>query len=176
MPTDIGASRLAAFESFVHTTCPICGRAARRETDVSDNSLDSAWYFLRYLSHDDETRPWDPDLVRKWLPVDMYIGGAEHSVLHLMYVRFLTMELHGRGPLEFEEPFKRFRANGMITKDGAKISKSKGNIVNPDDYITPFGADVFRYYLEFMGPYQAGGYFSDLGIGWLFFFSPCALS
>ncbi len=165
MPTGTGASPLAAIESFVHTTCPICGQAARRETDVSDNFLDSAWYFLRYLSHDDEARPWDPDLLRKWLPVDMYIGGAEHSVLHLMYVRFLTMALHDLGHLEFEEPFKRFRANGMITKDGAKISKSKGNIVNPDTYITRFGADVFRVYLMFMGPYQAGGDFSDQGIG-----------
>ena len=165
MPTGTGASPLAAIESFVHTTCPICGHAARRETDVSDNFLDSAWYFLRYFSHDDETQPWDPDLLRKWLPVDMYIGGAEHSVLHLMYARFLTMSLHDLGHLEFEEPFKRFRANGMITKDGAKISKSKGNIVNPDSYITRFGTDVFRVYLMFMGPYQAGGDFSDHGIG-----------
>ncbi|TMF47448.1 MAG: leucine--tRNA ligase [Chloroflexi bacterium] len=165
MPTGTGASPLAAIESFVHTTCPICGHAARRETDVSDNFLDSAWYFLRYFSHDDETQPWDPDLLRKWLPVDMYIGGAEHSVLHLMYARFLTRSLHDLGHLEFEEPFKRFRANGMITKDGAKISKSKGNIVNPDSYITRFGTDVFRVYLMFMGPYQAGGDFSDHGIG-----------
>jgi len=165
MPTGTGVSPLAAIESFVNTTCPICGQPARRETDVNDNFLDSAWYFLRYFSHDDETQPWDPALVRKWLPVDMYIGGAEHSVLHLMYVRFLTMALHDLGHLEFEEPFKRFRANGMITKDGAKISKSKGNIVNPDDYITRFGADVFRVYLVFMGPYQAGGDFSDRGIG-----------
>ncbi|HEV2654685.1 MAG TPA: leucine--tRNA ligase, partial [Ktedonobacteraceae bacterium] len=165
MPTGTGASPLAAIESFVHTTCPICGQAARRETNVSDNFLDSAWYFLRYFSHDDEMQPWDPDLLRKWLPVDMYIGGAEHSVLHLMYVRFLTMALHDLGHLEVEEPFKRFRANGMITKDGAKISKSKGNIVNPDSYITRFGADVFRVYLMFMGPYQAGGDFSDRGIG-----------
>ncbi len=165
MPTGTGASPLAAIESFVHTTCPICGQPARRETDVSDNFLDSAWYFLRYFSHDDETQPWNPDLLRKWLPVDMYIGGAEHSVLHLMYVRFLSMALHDLGHLEFEEPFKRFRANGMITKDGAKISKSKGNIVNPDSYITRFGADVFRVYLMFMGPYQAGGDFSDRGIG-----------
>lgn len=164
MPTGTGVSPLAAIESFVQTTCPVCGRPARRETDVSDNFLDSAWYFLRYLSHDDETRPWDPVLVRKWLPADMYIGGGEHSVLHLMYVRFLTMALHDLGHLEFAEPFKRFRANGTITKDGAKISKSKGNIVNPDDYIARFGADVFRVYLIFMGPYLAGGDFSDRGI------------
>jgi leucyl-tRNA synthetase len=165
MPTGTGVSPLAAIESFVNTTCPICGQPARRETDVSDNFLDSAWYFLRYLSHDDDTQPWDSALARKWLPVDMYIGGAEHSVLHLMYVRFITMALHDLGYLEFEEPFKRFRANGTITKDGAKISKSKGNVVNPDDYITRFGADVFRVYLMFMGPYEAGGDFSDRGIG-----------
>ncbi|HEV2580162.1 MAG TPA: class I tRNA ligase family protein, partial [Ktedonobacteraceae bacterium] len=165
MPTGTGVSPLAAVEEFVNTTCPICGQPARRETDVSDNSLDSAWYFLRYLSHDDDSQAWDPALARKWLPVAMYIGGAEHSVLHLMYARFITMALHDLGYLEFEEPFKRFRANGMITKDGAKISKSKGNIVNPDDYITRFGADVFRVYLMFMGPYDAGGDFSDRGIG-----------
>ncbi|HET8845440.1 MAG TPA: leucine--tRNA ligase, partial [Ktedonobacteraceae bacterium] len=164
MPTGTGASPLAAIESFVKTTCPICGQPARRETDVSDNFLDSAWYFLRYLSHDDETQPWDPALVRKWLPAAMYIGGGEHSVLHLMYVRFLTMALHDLGYLSFAEPFKRFRANGTITKDGAKISKSKGNVVNPDDYIARFGADVFRVYLMFMGPYLVGGDFSDHGI------------
>lgn len=165
MPTGTGVSPLAAIESFVNTTCPICGQPARRETDVSDNFLDSAWYFLRYLSHNDDTQPWNPALARKWLPVDMYIGGVEHSVLHMMYVRFITMALHDLGYLEFEEPFKRFRANGTITKGGAKISKSRGNVVNPDDYILRFGADVFRVYLVFMGPYEAGGDFSDRGIG-----------
>jgi leucyl-tRNA synthetase len=165
MPTGTGVSPLAAIPDFVNTTCPICGRPARRETDVSDNFLDSAWYYLRYLSHDDETQPWDPALARKWLPVDMYIGGGEHSVLHLMYARFITMALHDLGYLEFEEPFKRFRANGTITMGGAKISKSKGNVINPDDYIARFGADVFRVYLMFMGPYEDGGDFSDRGIG-----------
>jgi leucyl-tRNA synthetase len=165
MPTGTGVSPLAAIEEFVNTTCPICGQSARRETDVSDNFLDSAWYYLRYLSHDDETQAWDPALTRKWLPVDMYIGGGEHSVLHLMYARFIAMALHDLGYLEFEEPFKRFRANGTITRDGAKISKSKGNVLNPDDYIARFGTDVFRVYLMFMGPYDAGGDFSDRGIG-----------
>jgi len=165
MPTGTGASPLAAIESFVNTTCPVCGQPARRETDVSDNFLDSAWYYLRYPSSHDETHPWDPELTRKWLPVDMYIGGPEHSVLHLMYVRFITMALHDLGYLPFEEPFKRFRAHGTITKDGAKIAKSKGNVINPDGYIAHFGADVFRLYLMFMGPYEFGGDFSDRGIG-----------
>lgn len=164
-PTGTGASPLAAIESFVNTTCPVCGKPARRETDVNDNFLDSAWYFLRYPSTEDDTQPWNPALTRKWLPVDMYIGGAEHSVLHLMYVRFVTMALHDLGHLHFDEPFKRFRAHGTITRDGAKISKSRGNVVNPDDFIAHFGTDVFRMYLMFMGPYEIGGDFSDRGIG-----------
>ncbi|HEV8193852.1 MAG TPA: class I tRNA ligase family protein, partial [Ktedonobacterales bacterium] len=164
-PTGTGASPLAHISEFVETTCPICGKPARRETDVSDNFLDSAWYYLRYPSSDDDTQPWDPKLTRKWLPVDMYIGGAEHSVLHLMYARFITMAMHDLGHLEFEEPFKRFRANGIITAEGAKISKSKGNVINPDEYIARYGADVFRTYLVFMGPYELGGDFSDRGIG-----------
>ncbi|HET8850983.1 MAG TPA: leucine--tRNA ligase [Ktedonobacteraceae bacterium] len=165
LPTGTGTSPLAQIDSFVNTICPICGQPARRETDVSDNFLDSSWYFLRYPSSDDETQPWDPELTRKWLPVDMCIGGAEHSVLHLMYVRFITMALHDLGHLDFAEPFKRFRANGTITKDGAKISKSRGNVINPDGYIAHFGADVIRVYLMFMGPYEAGGDFNDRGIG-----------
>jgi leucyl-tRNA synthetase len=165
MPTGTGVSPLAKVESFVNTTCPICGQPARRETDVSDNFLDSSWYFLRYPSNNDETQPWDPDLTRKWLPIDMYIGGVEHSVLHLMYARFITMALHDLGYLDFSEPFKRFRANGTITKGGAKISKSKGNVINPDDYINRFGTDAFRLHLMFMLPYEAGGDFNDRGIG-----------
>ena len=165
MPTGTGASPLAQIASFVNTTCPICGQPARRETDVSDNFLDSAWYYLRYPSTDDDTQPWNPDMTRKWLPPRMYIGGAEHSVLHLMYSRFITMALHDLGYLDFDEPFPRFRANGMITRDGGKMSKSKGNIIDPDEYMDRYGADVFRTYLLFMGPYDAGGDFSDRGIG-----------
>jgi leucyl-tRNA synthetase len=163
-PTGTGSSPLAAIPSFVATTCPSCNGPARRETDVSDNFLDSAWYFLRYPSTEFDDRPFDAELTRKWLPVDMYIGGREHSVLHLMYTRFITMALHDLGFLPFDEPFKRFRAHGTITKDGAKISKSRGNVVNPDAYIARWGADTVRTYLMFMGPYTQGGDFSDRGI------------
>jgi leucyl-tRNA synthetase len=163
-PTGTGSSPLAAIPSFVNTTCPACGGPARRETDVSDNFLDSAWYFLRYPSAEFDDRPFDAELTAKWLPVDMYIGGREHSVLHLMYTRFITMALHDLGHLPFEEPFKRFRAHGIITKDGAKISKSRGNVINPDEYIETWGADTLRTYLMFMGPYTQGGDFSDRGI------------
>lgn len=163
-PDDSGKSPLARIESFVNTTCPQCGNNARRDTDVSDNFLDSAWYFLRYPSTDRDDVPMDPEITKKWLPVDMYIGGNEHAVLHLMYTRFLCMALHDLGYLHFEEPFKRFRAHGLIIKDGAKMSKSKGNIVNPDAYIEKYGADTFRMYLMFLGPYQEGGDFRDRGI------------
>lgn len=164
-PGGVGSSPLARIPEFVNTVCPVCGQPARRETDVSDNFLDSAWYFLRYPSSADETRAWDPEITRKWLPVDMYIGGAEHSVLHLLYARFITMALRDLGYLGFEEPFTRFRAHGIITKDGEKIAKSRGNIINPDVYVDTYGADAFRVYLMFMGPYEGGGDFTDAGMG-----------
>jgi leucyl-tRNA synthetase len=165
LPKATGNSPLARIPEFVETMCPICGEPARRDTDVMDNFLDSAWYYLRYPSAHDDEHAWDPEMTREWLPVDMYIGGAEHSVLHLMYARFIALAMHDLGHLDFEEPFTRFRANGTITKDGAKISKSRGNIINPDDYLDAYGADVFRAYLVFMGPYEAGGDFTDRGIG-----------
>ncbi|HEX6540480.1 MAG TPA: leucine--tRNA ligase [Ktedonobacterales bacterium] len=163
-PAGTGVAPLASDESFVRTTCPICGGPARRETDVSDNFLDSAWYYLRYPSSDDDSEPWNPKMTAKWLPVSMYTGGAEHSLLHMLYSRFITMALHDLGHLPFEEPFPHFRANGTITRHGAKISKSKGNIINPDDYINRYGADVFRVYLMFLGPYEADADFSDRNI------------
>ena len=164
-PTGTGLSPLAQDSSFVKVNCPNCGRDARRETDVSDTFLDSAWYFFRYTSAEDDTCPWRPERVRKWLPVDMYIGGAEHSVLHLLYSRFLTMAFKDLGLIShFEEPFTKFRAHGLLICKGAKMSKSKGNIVIPDDYIEKYGSDTLRCYLMFCGRYQQGGDFRDSGI------------
>ncbi len=163
-PTGTEQSPLANVESFYKTTCPTCGREARRETDVSDTFLDSAWYYLRYPSVEFDDRPFDAALTKKWLPVTNYIGGKEHSVLHLLYSRFITMALHDMGYLEFEEPFARFRAHGLLILRGAKISKSRGNIVNPDDFFQSHGADTVRAYLMFSGRYEEGGDFSDEGI------------
>ena len=163
-PDDSGVSPLARHEEWYRVPCPECGASARRETDVSDTFLDSAWYFLRYPSVGDDSRAFDPELTKKWLPVDSYIGGNEHAVLHLLYSRFVTMVLHDEGLLEFEEPYKRFRAHGHIIREGAKMSKTKGNIVNPDEYISRWGADSFRTYLMFLGGYEEGGDFRDQGI------------
>lgn len=163
-PTGTGKSPLGSVLEFVNTTCPNCGGAGKRETDVSDTFLDSSWYFLRYLSTEFDDRAFDDTLTKKWLPVDMYIGGNEHAVLHLMYTRFITMVLKDLGFIDFEEPFKKFRAHGLITKEGAKMSKSKGNVVNPDEYFQTYGADTVRTYLMFLGPYNEGGDWSDRGI------------
>jgi leucyl-tRNA synthetase len=163
-PDDSGVSPLARHDEWYHTACPQCGGTARRETDVSDTFLDSAWYFLRYPSTDFDDVPFDPGLTKRWLPVQSYIGGNEHAVLHLLYARFVTMVLHDAGIIDFEEPFTRFRAHGLIVRDGAKMSKSKGNVVNPDEYIDLWGADAFRTYLMFLGPYEEGGDFRDKGI------------
>ena len=163
-PDESGISPLARHEEWYRTTCPTCGGEARRETDVSDTFLDSAWYFLRYPSAGNEVAPFDPEVTRSWLPVHSYIGGNEHAVLHLLYARFITMALKDLGHIDFEEPFQRFRAHGLIIKDGAKMSKSRGNVVVPDAFIERFGADTFRTYLMFLGPYQEGGDFREAGI------------
>jgi leucyl-tRNA synthetase len=163
-PTGTGQSPLAQLTEWLHTSCPTCKGPAKRETDVSDTFLDISWYFFRYTSTDIKNYAFDSKRVKKWLPVSMYIGGAEHSVLHLLYSRFITMVLKDLGLIEFEEPFARFRAHGLIIKDGAKMSKSKGNVVIPDEYIKKFGADTLRSYLMFIGPFSQGGDFSDSGI------------
>ena len=163
-PDGSGESPLARAADFVDTECAQCGGAARRETDVSDNFLDSAWYFFRYPSAHRPDVVFDRERTRKWLPVDMYIGGNEHAVLHLMYTRFLTMAFKDLGLIDFEEPFIRFRANGMIVKDGSKMSKSRGNVINPDTYLDQYGADTLRMYLMFSGNFRDGGDFRDQGI------------
>jgi leucyl-tRNA synthetase len=163
-PDDTGISPLARHKEWYYAPCPVCGKQGRRETDVSDTFLDSAWYHLRYPSTEFADRPFDPARTRKWLPVTTYIGGNEHAVLHLLYSRFIAMVLHELGHVHFDEPFRKFRAHGLIVKDGAKMSKSRGNVVIPDEYIARWGADTFRMYLMFLGPFQEGGDFRDEGI------------
>jgi leucyl-tRNA synthetase len=171
-PLGTGESPLAAVPEFVHTACPRCGGPARRETDVSDNFLDSAWYYLRYTSTEFDDRPWDNDRLRRWLPVSMYVGGVEHSTLHHLYARFLWKALRctqrrdlGYIPPELgPEPFARLKLHGLIIRGGRRMSKSRGNVVNPDAYIARYGADVLRMNLLFMGRFEEGGDFSDAGI------------
>jgi leucyl-tRNA synthetase len=163
-PDDSGVSPLARHKEWYNVPCPQCGAAGRRETDVSDTFLDSSWYFLRYPSTEFADRAFDSQRTKTWLPVTSYIGGNEHAVLHLLYSRFVTMVLKDQGRVGFEEPFPKLRAHGLIVKDGAKMSKSRGNVVVPDAYIQQWGADTFRMYLMFLGPFQEGGDFRDEGI------------
>lgn len=171
-PAGDGKSPLEhAPKSWLYVPCPVCGKKAKRETDVSDTFLDSSWYFLRYPSlnaKNAQTRAFDAAVTKTWLPVDSYIGGAEHAVLHLLYSRFVTMALKDWKFLDFEEPFPFLFGHGLIIKDGAKMSKSKGNVVNPDEYIEKFGADTLRAYLMFLGPYDQGGDFRDEGIAGMY--------
>ncbi len=163
-PRGTGVSPLASVEEWVSVACPKCGEPARRETDVSDTFLDSSWYFLRYPSTDFDDVPFDRERTETWLPVDMYIGGNEHAVRHLLYARFVMRALHDLELVPVPEPFERFRAHGMIIMGGAKMSKSRGNVLNPDEYIDMHGADAFRLYMMFLGPYTVGGDFRDEGI------------
>ena len=169
LPKDVkfeptGRSPLMSHEEFKKTRCPICGGPATREVDTMDTFVDSSWYYLRYINPHDDDKPFDPDDVNRWLPVDQYIGGVEHAVLHLLYSRFVTKVLHDLGYLDFEEPFENLFTQGMIYKDGAKMSKSKGNTVSPDDMVEKYGADTLRMYILFMGPPEKDAEWSDQGI------------
>jgi leucyl-tRNA synthetase len=163
-PTGTGLSPLAAVPEFVHTTCPACGGPGRRETDVSDTFVDSAWYFLRYPSAHRDDVAFDPELTARMLPVDMYAGGPEHVARHHLYARFVTRALHDLGLVPFAEPFPMIRLHGFLLKDGAKMSKSRGNVVVPDDYLARVGADNLRMYLLFIAPFEEGGDWSDAGL------------
>ncbi len=165
-----GRSPLAAAEDWVRTECPKCGGEARRETDTMDTFVDSSWYFLRYLDPRNDEGPFARECADYWMPVDQYIGGVEHAILHLLYARFVTKALQDMGLLEAREPFANLFTQGMITRDGAKMSKSRGNTVNPAEFVERFGADSLRTYICFMGPPIKGGDWSDEGVEGIFRF------
>jgi leucyl-tRNA synthetase len=160
-----GKSPLAASEEFVNTTCPRCGGPARRETDTMDTFVDSSWYFLRYCDPHNDRAAWDRGVVDHWMPVDQYIGGVEHAILHLMYARFFTKALADMGLVGFLEPFANLFTQGMITYQGAKMSKSKGNVISPSTIVERFGADTARCYILFLGPPAQDADWSDSGVG-----------
>lgn len=162
LPT--GESPLALHEGFVNVPCPDCGRPSKRETDTMDTFVDSSWYFLRYASAGFQDGPFDPEAIKKWNPVDQYTGGVEHAVMHLLYARFFTKALRDLGLIDFDEPFVRLFNQGTIIYQHQKMSKSRGNVIAPDDYVSEVGADVVRSYLMFLGPWEAGGDWSDSGI------------
>jgi leucyl-tRNA synthetase len=162
--TPKGRSPLEAAEDWVKTKCPECDGPARRETDTMDTFVDSSWYFLRYCDASNEQAAWDPAALREWMPVDQYIGGVEHAILHLMYARFFCKALADLGHLDFEEPFKALFTQGMVTKDGAKMSKSRGNVVSPAAIIERYGADTARCYILFIGPPDQDADWSDEGM------------
>ena len=169
--TGTGVSPLMTNPDFLKVTCPKCGNIeARREVDTMDTFVCSSWYFLRYVDPYNDQQAWNPAIVNKWLPVDQYIGGAEHATMHLLYARFFTKVLYDLGLIAFDEPFQRLLHQGVITHDGDKMSKSRGNVVNPDEYIEKYGSDAFRMYMMFMGSYVDGGDWSDSGISGVYRF------
>jgi leucyl-tRNA synthetase len=165
-----GRSPLAAAEDWVRTSCPGCGGEARRETDTMDTFVDSSWYFLRYCDARNDQAPFDREVVRSWMPVDQYIGGVEHAILHLMYARFFIKALADEELLDIQEPFARLFTQGMVTREGAKMSKSRGNVVSPQDFVERYGADTTRCYILYVGHPAEGGDWSDEGIDGLFRF------
>lgn len=168
--TGKGTSPIATAPDFVNTTCYKCGGEARREVDTMDTFVCSSWYFLRYPNPKLAERAFDTKRVNKWLPVDQYVGGAEHAVMHLLYARFITKVLHDLGYITFDEPFQKLIHQGIITNAGTKMSKSRGNVVNPDTFIAQYGSDTFRMYMMFMGSYEEGGDWSDEGISGIYRF------
>jgi leucyl-tRNA synthetase len=159
-----GVSPLLSNEEFLRAKCPKCGKPARRETDTMDTFVDSSWYFLRFLSPKANDKAFDTDAVNRWLPVNQYIGGVEHAILHLLYSRFIVKVFQDAGLVSFPEPFERLFTQGMITKDGAKMSKSKGNVVPPDALIERYGADTVRIYTLFIGPPEKDAEWNDRGV------------
>jgi leucyl-tRNA synthetase len=160
-----GKSPLAKSEEFMNTTCPRCGNPAQRDPDTLDTFVDSSWYFLRYADNKNSEKAFDSEIINKVLPVDKYVGGPEHACMHLLYARFITKALRDMGYLNFDEPFLSLTHQGLILgPDGQKMSKSKGNTINPDDYIKEHGSDVFRMYLMFGFGYTEGGAWSDDGL------------
>ncbi|MGK2954845.1 MAG: leucine--tRNA ligase [Solirubrobacterales bacterium] len=159
-----GKSPLAAADDWVNVPCPKCGAAAKRETDTMDTFVDSSWYFMRYLDAQNEGAAFSRDAVDHWMPVDQYIGGVEHAILHLLYARFFAKALRDMGHIGVAEPFANLFTQGMITRDGAKMSKSKGNTVSPSEYVARHGADAARTYVCFMGPPERGGDWTDEGV------------
>jgi leucyl-tRNA synthetase len=165
-----GKSPLAAVDEWVHTECPSCGGAARRETDTMDTFVDSSWYFLRYLDPHNTEAPWRREVADHWMAVDQYIGGVEHAILHLMYARFFVKALADMGYVGVQEPFTNLFTQGMITRDGAKMSKTKGNTVSPGEYVDRYGADTLRTFICFTGPPARGGDWTDEGVEGVFRF------
>ena len=164
LPTDTGESPLATIESFVNTTCPVCGGPARRETNTMPQWAGSSWYFLRYPDNKNDRELASAEALKRWLPVDYYVGGVEHAVLHLLYARFYTKFLHDIGVVDFDEPFLKLFNQGMITKDGFKMAKSKGNVVSPDELVARYGCDSLRMYELFVGPPELDSEWDDRGI------------
>ncbi len=160
-----GRSPLAAAEDWVNVACPSCGEPAKRETDTMDTFVDSSWYFLRYCDAGNDEAAWDPEAVAQWMAVDQYIGGVEHAILHLLYARFFTKALADLGhlPEGIQEPFSRLFTQGMILRDGDKMSKSKGNVVSPSTLVDRYGADTARCYILFIGPPDQDADWSDTG-------------
>ena len=169
-PTGTGESPLAAITAWVNTTCPECGAAAKRETNTMPQWAGSSWYFLRYPNPNLSDKPWDMKDMNYWLPVDLYVGGIEHAILHLLYARFYVKFLYDQGFLPFDEPFTRLFNQGMILKYSEKtglvekMSKSVGNIVNPDDIVKEYGTDALRLYILFMGPPELDCEWQDAGL------------